>query len=292
MADFTSAEMPQVLTACQENLAGITEGFNQCFLTQSQLLLGELQSWSNDSIPEDIAGPGILLTFQLGEVYLHVAIPEALPLPEWCREPGVSEVSRLQTLPVEWSINILPVEWEAESSIYQYVEDLRTAVQECEPADETSLIKFVVGEDSTGPGFYLIGPSARTYVAPVPEEPEPEAVPVPASAIQPPQQELTPEEMREREDRARRMGQVMNMTVPIIVVMAEKKIALGKLLTMGPGTIISFEKSCDDLLDLCVNNRAICCGEAVKIGEKFGLKVNALQSTADRAKTMQRSKIL
>jgi len=290
MAEFTSAEMPQVLAACRENLAGIAEGYNQCFLTESQLSLCELQSVS-DSIPEEISGPGLLLTFQFGAVYVHVTIPQSLPIPDWCREPGVSEVSRLQTLPVEWSINLFPMEWESEASTYQYVEDLAAALQTCEPAPDSSLIKFAVGEDPTGPGFYIIGPAANTYAAPAPAEPEP-ATPSATSKPALPPPELSPEEARERDDRARRIAQVMNMPVPIVVVMAEKKIELGKLLTMGPGTIISFNKSCDDLLDLCVNNRAICSGEAVKIGEKFGLKINELQSTAERLKAMSRSRIL
>jgi flagellar motor switch protein FliN/FliY len=295
MAEFTAAEMPQVLAACQENLAGIAEGFNQCFLTQSRLSLGELNAWSADSAPSDLSGPGLLLTFQFGAVFVHIALPQSLPLPDWCREPGVSEVSRLQTLPVEWSINVFPMDFEAESSTYQYVEDLFLALRECEPAADASFFKVAVGEALDVPGFSIVGPCAKTYTAPALPGPEPvhesPAAATPPTAA-PSWQDLSPEAAYEQAERARRVAHVMNMPVPIIVVMAEKKIGLGKLLTMGPGTIISFDKSCDDLLDLCVNNRAICSGEAVKIGEKFGLKINELQSTADRLKTMSRSRVL
>src|SRR6266852_8959373 len=70
--------------------------------------------------------------------------------------------------------------------------------------------------------------------------------------------------------------------VPVIVKLAEKRIELGQLLAIGPGAIITFEKSCEDLLDLYVNNQLYCRGEAVKIGEKFGIKVCEVGSAQER----------
>ena len=64
--------------------------------------------------------------------------------------------------------------------------------------------------------------------------------------------------------------------LPVVVTarLAEKKIELGQLRSLTPGALITFNKSCEDLLDLYVNNHRYCRGEAVKIGEKFGLKIN------------------
>jgi len=76
---------------------------------------------------------------------------------------------------------------------------------------------------------------------------------------------------------------LLGLPVPIIVKLAEKKIEMGQLLAIGPGAIITFEKSCEDLLDLYVNNRLYCRGEAVKIGEKFGIKVCEIGSAHERA---------
>ncbi len=65
--------------------------------------------------------------------------------------------------------------------------------------------------------------------------------------------------------------------------LAEKRIPLGQILTLSPGAIITFDKSCEDLLDLHVNNSLYARGEAVKIGEKFGLKINEVGSVQQRA---------
>lgn len=291
MADFTTADMGQVHGACAENIAAIGESFDQCFLTQSKLSVGELQELSEGTVPGEIAGSGVLVTFQVGGTYVLAAISESLPLPDWCRKPGMSESSRLQTLPVEWSMNVFPAEWECDASTSQFVEDLGTAVGACEPVGGGSY--FTISAEGGNGGIYVLGPCRKEYVAAAVEPEPPEEEPVSAPIYEePPLEDLSPEEARARIERDRRIAQVMNMPVPIIVVMAEKKIELGQLLTMGPGTIISFEKSCDDLLDLCVNNKAICSGEAVKIGEKFGLKINELQSTADRLRAMQRSRVM
>ena len=68
--------------------------------------------------------------------------------------------------------------------------------------------------------------------------------------------------------------------------LSEKKVVLGQLVGIGPGAIISFEKSCEDLLDLYINNKLYCRGEAVKIGEKFGLKINEVGSVEERVSAL------
>jgi flagellar motor switch protein FliN/FliY len=78
------------------------------------------------------------------------------------------------------------------------------------------------------------------------------------------------------------LDRLRKVPVRIIVKLAEKRIELGQLLAIGPGAIVTFEKSCEDLLDLYVNNQLYCRGEAVKIGEKFGIKICEVGSTHQR----------
>ncbi|HCS53445.1 FliM/FliN family flagellar motor switch protein [Rubinisphaera sp.] len=75
-------------------------------------------------------------------------------------------------------------------------------------------------------------------------------------------------------DMVNRVRRILPLTVKVSVRVAEKKIDVGQLANLCPGTLIMFQKSCDDLLDLYVNNQHYAQGEAVKIGEKFGLKIN------------------
>jgi len=71
-------------------------------------------------------------------------------------------------------------------------------------------------------------------------------------------------------------GRLMNLPVPVAVHLVERKIELSQLLNIAPGTLLAFDKSCEELLDLYINNQIYARGEAVKIGEKFGLKINEM----------------
>jgi flagellar motor switch/type III secretory pathway protein FliN len=45
---------------------------------------------------------------------------------------------------------------------------------------------------------------------------------------------------------------------------------------LGPGSIIKFEKTCDEPLEVAVGDRTIAHGEVVKVGDKFGVRIAAL----------------
>ena len=77
------------------------------------------------------------------------------------------------------------------------------------------------------------------------------------------------------------LARILNIQVPVIVRLAEKEVPMREVLNMSIGSIIEFDKSVEDLLELMVNNQPIGLGEAVKIGEKFGLKVTDIGSVEE-----------
>jgi flagellar motor switch protein FliN/FliY len=86
-----------------------------------------------------------------------------------------------------------------------------------------------------------------------------------------------------------RVSRLLNLPVKCVAKLAEKKIEVGQLLSLGPGAIVTFEKSCEDQIDFYVNNKLYCRGEAVKIGEKFGLKINEVGSVEERVSALMDS---
>ena len=70
-----------------------------------------------------------------------------------------------------------------------------------------------------------------------------------------------------------RLQRIMKLQVPVIVKLAERKIAMSEVLRLGVGAIIEFVKSSSEPLDLMVNNKAVGQGETVKVGENFGLRI-------------------
>jgi flagellar motor switch protein FliN/FliY len=57
---------------------------------------------------------------------------------------------------------------------------------------------------------------------------------------------------------------------------------------LGPGAIIEFVKASDEPLELLINNKAIALGDAVKVGENFGLKINQIGDVKEVIRSMGR----
>lgn len=69
------------------------------------------------------------------------------------------------------------------------------------------------------------------------------------------------------------LARILQIRVPVIVKLAERKINLQEVLRLGNGSIIEFHKNSDDPLELLINNKAIGVGSAVKCGENFGIRL-------------------
>lgn len=268
MADFSSTTVEGIVSICSENSAAIAESLNQCFDTKQTLTIGEPADWSSDDAPSELAGPGLLVCCRVGDESLVCAIPATLPLPEWYTEPGDSQRARLETLAMEWSMNLLPPDIECEEFTTTAHDNLLTAMTQPGPADSATMLPITVDEDKSG--LWLVWPLPAAVTATASAEPSNEKVaetaveaPVAASTNTP----GTPPPVDP-------LARIRDINVPVIVKLAERRIEIEELLRLCPGTIVSFDKPCEDLLELMVSNQMYARGEAVKIGEKFGIKIS------------------
>jgi flagellar motor switch protein FliN len=69
---------------------------------------------------------------------------------------------------------------------------------------------------------------------------------------------------------------LLQIRVPVQVTLASQRKSIKEIIELGPGSIIKFEKTCDEPLDLMVGDRAVAQGEVVKVGDKFGLKISGI----------------
>src|SRR5438477_1381375 len=72
------------------------------------------------------------------------------------------------------------------------------------------------------------------------------------------------------------LQRILRLEVPVIVKLAERKLLLSEVMRLGVGAIIEFMKSSDEPLQLLINNKPIGVGEAVKVGENFGLRITQI----------------
>ena len=75
---------------------------------------------------------------------------------------------------------------------------------------------------------------------------------------------------------------LLRIKVPVAVTLAEKRQKLSSIVELGPGAIIQFDKSCDELLKLEIGDQVLARGEAVKVGDEFGLRITALVPADER----------
>lgn len=73
-----------------------------------------------------------------------------------------------------------------------------------------------------------------------------------------------------------------DVPLQISVEVGRSRILLKDLLKMGEGYIIELDKLAGDPLDLYVNSRLIAKGEAVMVGDKFGIRLTDVVSPSDR----------
>ena len=72
------------------------------------------------------------------------------------------------------------------------------------------------------------------------------------------------------------LGRILKLQVPVIVKLAERKFSLAEVLRIQTGAILEFGKSADAPLELLINNKPIAVGDAVKVGENFGLRIKQI----------------
>ena len=82
------------------------------------------------------------------------------------------------------------------------------------------------------------------------------------------------------------LDRVLNVELPIIVVLGEKEMRLKEILSLGKESVISFEKTNSDSLDLFANNQRLGSGKAVQVDDKVGLRLEEIDHPGEFIKKL------
>jgi flagellar motor switch protein FliN len=106
------------------------------------------------------------------------------------------------------------------------------------------------------------------------------------SAAAPTHPQLTPDQDSPSDQWPRRLPEyarsLLRIKVPVTVTLATSKQSIHSILELVPGAILQFDKLCDDTLSLEVGGRVLAVGEAVKVGDKFGLRLTSMVTPGER----------
>src|SRR4051812_49768917 len=74
---------------------------------------------------------------------------------------------------------------------------------------------------------------------------------------------------------------VMDVPVELTIELGRKTTRIGEVLRLGPGSILELNKANGEPLDVYVNNRLIARGEAVVVGERYGVRLTEVVGNDD-----------
>ena len=287
MAELTPDVAPKIHETASAGIGEASQAMSRTLDRTIEMSVSEPTTLELDSPPEETEGPGLAILMQAEEATAILLIPNKDGLiPEWCRYPDPTGVSKLQTLAQELSMLILPEDLVfCDTFNTVVVERLASTFEQGNLESGAGLIPFEIKADDIETRAWLAWPVgdpltivsvAETGMEPPAPEPEPEpqaAPPQPVAQPAPPQASASPHTLT---DIPPYMQSVLRIDLPVVVTLAAKRQTLGQITEIGPGAIIHFDKSCEDMLELEIGGCSIARGEAVKVGDKFGLRITSV----------------
>lgn len=83
-----------------------------------------------------------------------------------------------------------------------------------------------------------------------------------------------------------KLDAILKLEVPVIVRLGQRTMKLKDITELMPGRIIELPKHSDEELDLMVNNVSVGQGEAVKVGENFGISISFIGDVRARVEAL------
>jgi len=286
MSDFTPEIVDAVVAACQAGAQEAAEGFGRALDATIALSVGEAGSIDMAALPEELSGPGLAVVFTVGDSGALVLLPEASGLvPDWCADPDPTGQSKLDTLAQELGMLLLPEEFMPEDFKAGRAKNLSGAMRRGGVGDGAGVVPLELSAEGKQGTAYVVWPVPKPAAVlgsgspkPAPAKPAP-AKPQPAPK---PAQSGPKKPTVRLQDLPQHIRSLLRIEVPIVVTLAEKRQPLGRIVELGPGSIIQFEKSCEEMLELGVGDHPIATGEAVKVGDKFGLRITSIKLPEER----------
>ncbi len=75
---------------------------------------------------------------------------------------------------------------------------------------------------------------------------------------------------------------VMDIPVVLSMEIGQTRMTIGEVLSLGKGSIVELQRMANEPLDVLVNGKLVAHGEAVVIGESFGVRLTDVISPNER----------
>ena len=257
-------------------------------------------------LADELFGPGLAVVLTVRGVGFLVLLPESSGLvPDWCADPDPTGESKLTTLAQELGMIVLPEQFMPDQFKTARVKNLAGAIRRGEVSDGAAWVPLGLSSQGKQGTARLIWPAPKPdgvvgQAAAKPQtegERQPAARAAPVAKSEPANQAKPAVRLpvaAKRQGKLRDLPpytqSLLRIKVPVIVTLAEKRQPMGRIVELGPGSIIQFDKSCEEMLELDVSDCPVATGEAVKVGDKFGLRITSMILPEERFSSVKKSR--
>jgi len=295
MSELNATIVEQVVAACQQGCAEASGAFGRALDVQVTVSCGQPGTLITKSLPEGIIGPGLAIVLTVGQVGALVLLPQSSGLlPPWCIEPDATGQSKLSTLAQELGMLLLPEEYMPDGFKAAWLRSLAGAIARGMVVDGSPMVPLeLTCSDGRQGTAILVWPAANpAAVIGAGAVLGKSAATIRKSTLPPviPPRSL-PRRVSSQSDLPPYSRSLLRIKVPVVVTLARNRQPLGRIVELGPGSIIHFDKPCDGTLDLEIADHAIAAGDAVKVGDKFGLRITSIVLPEERFKPIVTKKL-
>jgi len=304
MPDLNFSSVDSFIEAIKNGAGEAVSAFTRTFGTTITLAPKDGGKFSVEKASTKLNEKGLALLFQFGAQGIALLIPSSTGLvPEWCNKPDVTGKSKLSTFAQEWAMNLVPEDFFPEDFKAAVLQNLSQGLLRALPELDAGYVELALGKaDGSSAAAYMVWAlsSPEQFL----EEPKPELEDVP----QAPSMGRTPPtfggqadpfggvpfgtpnfggggmpQHHRLEDLPGYTRSALKVKVPVAMILARGRKPIKTILELGVGSVIQFDKSCDDMLDIEVGqNTVIATAEAVKVGDKFGFRIHAVTLPEER----------
>jgi flagellar motor switch protein FliN/FliY len=268
-----------VCEACRAGSGEIAGALTRALDSQFTVAAAEAGSYAADLPPAGFDGPGLVLLWSMDGIGLAVVLPEVSGmLPTWYADPDATGKGKLGVLAQELGMLVAPQSLPIEPLDARRADCLGDALVRGGVAAGTALVQLPITSGGQSGELSLIWPlssPAAVFDLAAPDAADPKSKIAGAGnkgvgASDPARQGLDLSRLPHYS------RSLLKIRIPVSVELATKKESVQDVVGLMPGTIIKFEKSCEELLQMVVGGQAIAQGEAVKVGDKFGFRVTSM----------------
>jgi flagellar motor switch/type III secretory pathway protein FliN len=321
MFNFSALESFQKTIAggCEEAAAAFSRTFEGTAITLS---LGDCGVFDLSAVSAEYQSAGLLLLPCFEGKAAAILLPKSTGLvPAWCDHPDATGQSKLTTLAQEWGMSFFPDDFFPDdfqaAVVPQLIDSLKAGnigeqpafltLKITEASGKTSNALFVFPLNSPKDALAIASDavknstesSSQSNVSSSPNNTESQTFSANVSQNNSPNANngflpFTSQELYTADEKTITVDDLPGCTksllkvkLPVAAVLASAKRPIKMILELGVGSVVQFDKSCDSFLDLQVGQVNVGNGEAVKVGDKFGLRVHSIQLPRERFRTVE-----